>query len=101
MMRPLGLGLTIGITLVMAATPASAEQWMFDTKPITVTAPAAGTVSFKWTDRIYARVFFDAPVKDVLKLADKDGHLKVYQRMDAGPDDQVAIWIPKARFDDS
>lgn len=33
------LGLVLAIVVVMTANIASAEQWMFDNKPITATTP--------------------------------------------------------------
>jgi hypothetical protein len=74
---------------------------MFDTQPITATQPAAGKTSFKITDHIYSRVFFDKPIKDVFGLTPTEYGLVVYEKQtDSGTSyDQVDIWVSKADFD--
>jgi hypothetical protein len=38
----------------------------FDVQPLTTSAPGGGQKAFKWGDRVYARMFFAAPLKTYL-----------------------------------
>ncbi len=82
-------------------TPVHPEMWMFDNKPITATKPAKGKKSFKITEHIYGRVFYDRPIKEVFSLTPEQYGLKVYQKLtDSGSVyDQVDIWVFKGDFD--
>jgi hypothetical protein len=82
-------------------TPEHPEMWMFDSKPITATTPTKGKDTFKITDRIYARVFYDRPIKDVFALTKEQYGIKVYQKLVSSGSfyDQVDIWIGKNDFE--
>ena len=82
-------------------TPTHPEMWMFDTKPITASAPATGKTKFKITDHIYARVFYDRPIKDVFALTPTNYELKIYQKLVSSGSvyDQVDVWVSKKDFD--
>ena len=79
--------------------PIHPEQMMFDTKPITATSPGPGKDSFKITDHIYARVFFDKPIKDVFKLTPEHSKIEVPFSIDEIQfDSLVEILVPKKDF---
>ena len=81
--------------------PEHPEMWMFDSKPITATSPTKGKDTFKITDRIYARVFYDRPIKDVFELTPESYGIRVYQKLVTSGSlyDQVEIWVGKKDFD--
>lgn len=81
--------------------PEHPEMWMFDSKPITATSPSKGKDTFKITDRIYARVFYDRPIKDVFELTPESYGIRVYQKQVTSGTayDQVEIWVGKKDFD--
>lgn len=79
----------------------NADKWIFDNKPITATSPGGPSVkSFKWSDFIYARVFFDKPIKDIFELTPERYGVKVYEHvLESGSAyDNVEMWIAKKDF---
>jgi hypothetical protein len=57
-------------THLALASPAD-DVWVFDTSPITSVTPVPGKTSFKWNDRIYARVFFKDTLLSTLNIHDE------------------------------
>nr|MBA3503525.1 hypothetical protein [Deltaproteobacteria bacterium] len=103
MLKPLLLILCLLVPVVASADdkPEHPEMWMFDSKPITATSPSKGKDTFKITDRIYARVFYDRPIKEVFGLTPERYQVKVYQKQVSSGStyDQVEMWIGKKDFD--
>src|SRR5262249_20620056 len=95
------------IAIVSLAPPAFAdgtvtaehpEMWMFDTKPITATSPGKSKDTFKIGEHIYARVFYDRPIKDVFSLTPEQYGVRIYEHVLEGSYDTVEIWIDKKDF---
>jgi hypothetical protein len=80
--------------------PKHPEKWVFDTRPISATEPGGGKTELAITDRIYARVFYDRPIKDVFGLDGTHYQLGVYLKVGAdGPSGTTELWVAKADFD--
>ncbi|HEU0029932.1 MAG TPA: hypothetical protein VFQ53_04810 [Kofleriaceae bacterium] len=89
-------------TAVADDAPKHPEMWMFDSKPITATAPAKGKASFKIaSDHLYARVFYDRPIKEVFSLTPEKYNLHVYEAVVGSGTayDHIDLWIAKKDFD--
>jgi hypothetical protein len=84
----------------LADKPQHPDQWMFDNKPLTATSASGdpGSLQFKITDHVYARVFFDQTIKDVFGLTDDEPAVSVYEYFSSTKYNSVGITIPKKDF---
>ena len=80
--------------------PQHPEMWMFDDKPITATSPVERVKQAAVTGRLYGRVFFDRPIREVYELTPQHSQIRVYATIvDTGSQGNATIWIAPKHFD--